>query len=116
MVVVVVLPLLFVDGVVVISAAASVLCRSMGKKYAVHKMVMSRHPFSTPTACLPYLASLQVEDTMKNPEFMKEMKSMMETPEIKAALAKVTFRRPVRSFVICYGMSAIHTAMQQVER
>lgn len=115
MVVVVVLPLLFVDGVVVISAAASVLCRSVGKIYAVHEMVMSRHP-STPTAVLPYLASLQVEDTMKNPEFMKEMKSMMETPEMKAALAKVTFRRPVRSFVICYGMSAIHTAMQQVER
>lgn len=28
---------------------------------------------------------------MKNPEFMKEMKSMMETPEMKAALAKVIY-------------------------
>lgn len=26
---------------------------------------------------------------MKNPEFMKEMKTMMDTPEMKAALAKV---------------------------
>lgn len=33
---------------------------------------------------------------MKNPEFMKEMKSMMETPEMKAALAKVT-----HIFILC---------------
>lgn len=35
----------------------------------------------------------QVEDTMKNPEFMKQMKEVMDNPAMKEQLAKVQYPR-----------------------
>ena len=52
--------------------------------------------------------SPQVEDTMKNPEFMAEMKKMMDTPEMKAALAKVSTHPVVITVTLrtCYPVAS----------
>lgn len=36
-----------------------------------------------------FLFLMQVEETMKNPEFQKQMRSMMDNPAMKAQLAEV---------------------------
>lgn len=90
--------LLFVDGAVVIAPARCVFHVVRGPKKCTRRHVTPR----LNCVLLSLFLSLQVEETMKNPEFMKEMKSMMETPEMKAALGQVILRLFVacaRSFV-----------------